>query len=226
MAITATGLTKAAAVATATAGAIFVAVQINHPPMTAETTETLDWAMRSTAKALMGALAVFGLTGMYLRQHREAGVLGLVGYVTFAVGYLMIMATEVIALTVLPVLAGTNPAYVDAVLVTAAGGTPATDIGLLEPYLALSGMLYLLGGLILAIALVRTGVLWRWASVLLGLGVLGTGALAVLPESFNRPMAVPIGLALIALGVSLWRSPAERAAGSAEPHAHAGAALS
>jgi len=27
----------------------------------------------------------------------------------------------------------------------------------------------------------------------------------VLPESFSRPMAVPEGLALIGLGVSLWR---------------------
>jgi hypothetical protein len=27
----------------------------------------------------------------------------------------------------------------------------------------------------------------------------------VLPESFNRPFAVPTGVALIGLGVSLWR---------------------
>ena len=33
----------------------------------------------------------------------------------------------------------------------------------------------------------------------------GTLSLAVLPEAFNRPMAVPTGLALIGLGVSLWR---------------------
>ena len=29
--------------------------------------------------------------------------------------------------------------------------------------------------------------------------------IAVLPEAFNRPMAVPEGIALIGLGVSLWR---------------------
>jgi hypothetical protein len=28
--------------------------------------------------------------------------------------------------------------------------------------------------------------------------------LKFLPQSFNRPMAVPIGIALIGLGVSLW----------------------
>ena len=35
-----------------------------------------------------------------------------------------------------------------------------------------------------------------------------TAALAVLPESFNRPLAVPTGIALIGLGVSLWRDAA------------------
>ena len=34
----------------------------------------------------MAVLALVGITGMYLHQHRKAGVLGLVGYVVFAVG--------------------------------------------------------------------------------------------------------------------------------------------
>jgi hypothetical protein len=41
---------------------------------------------------------------------------------------------------------------------------------------------------------------------------IGTAALAVLPEAFNRPLAVPEGIALIGLGVSLWRNPRESAA--------------
>jgi hypothetical protein len=36
-------------------------------------------------------------------------------------------------------------------------------------------------------------------------GTAATVALAVLPESFNRPLAVPTGVALIGLGISLWR---------------------
>ncbi len=220
MAITAAGIYKAAGVAVAAAGAIFVAVQVGHPPMTAETTMTADWAIRSLAKTAMGVLAVLGLTGVYARQRRELGVLGLVGYLGFVLGYMTLMATEVIAFAVLPTLASSDPDYVDEVLVAAGGGAPATDIGALEAWLAVSGVLYLVGGLVFAIALTRTGVLWRWASILLGAGVLGTGALAVLPESFNRPMAVPIGLALIALGVSQWRASGvddASAAGAAAP---------
>ena len=65
----------------------------------------------------------------------------------------------------------------------------------------------MLGGLIFGIALFRAGVLARWASALLAVGTIATASLAVLPEAFNRPMAVPVGLALIGLGVSLWRNP-------------------
>ena len=65
----------------------------------------------------------------------------------------------------------------------------------------------MVGGLLFGIALLRSGVLARWAAALLALGTVGTAALAVLPESFNRPFAVPVGIALIGLGVSLWRNP-------------------
>jgi len=48
-------------------------------------------------------------------------------------------------------------------------------------------------------------VLSRWASVLLAYGTVSALALAALPVSFSRPFAVPTGVALIGLGVSLWR---------------------
>src|SRR3954470_8895056 len=129
MTITATGLTKAAGAAAAVAGTIFVAVQINHPPLQVASTETTEWVVRSCAKAVMTALALAGITGMYLRQYRRAGVLGLIGYLLFAVGYLALLSVEVIAATVLPHLAPTEPAYVNDVLAAAAGGTPGGDIG-------------------------------------------------------------------------------------------------
>jgi len=205
MTITTTGLTKAAGTAAAAAGAIFVAVQINHPPMEVASVETSEWVVRSAAKVVMGALALSGLAGIYLRQHRQAGVLGLIGYLLFTVGYLAMFGVEVIAATVLPALTSTDPGYVRDVIVTAAGGTPIGDIGGMQILLNVSGLGYIVGGLLFGIALFRTRILARWASVLLAVGTVATAALAVLPEAFNRPMAVPVGIALIGLGVSLWR---------------------
>lgn len=204
MTITSTGLTRAAGAAAAVAGTIFVAVQVNHPPMDAATAETADWIVRSGAKAAMCALALVGITGMYLWSRRSS-VLALAGYLVFAAGYLLMFAVEVIAATVLPTLAGSDPRYVNDVLTAAAGGAPVGDIGGLQTVLNLSGVGYLAGGLLFGIALFRAGVLARWASVLLAVGTTSTAALAVLPEAFNRPLAVPVGIALIGLGVSLWR---------------------
>lgn len=205
MNVTTSSLFRAAGAAAATAGAIFVAVQVNHPAVTTFDTETTEWVVRSTAKIVMAVLALVGITGIWLRQHRQAGLLGLVGYVVFAVGYLTILTVEVIAATILPALLDTSPGYVQDVLVAATGGTPDGDIGGMQVVLNVSGAGYILGGLLFGIALLRAGILARWASALLAVSTLATAALAVLPDSFNRPLAVPEGIALIGLGVSLWR---------------------
>jgi hypothetical protein len=206
MNITATRVTQAAGAAAATAGAIFIAVQIGHPSTGSFTTETTQWVVRSCAKSVMAVLALSGITGMYLRQYRKAGALGLAGYILFAAGYLALLSVEVIAAAVLPNLVDSEPGFVNDVVAAAAGGKPIGDIGGLQTLFNLVGAGYILGGLIFGIALFRTRVLARWAAALLAVSTAGTAALAVLPESFNRPFAVPEGIALIALGMSLWRN--------------------
>ena len=75
MTITTSRLGQAAGIATAVAGTIFVLVQINHPAMEVASVTTTDWFVRSTAKTVMTALALAGITGMYLRQRATVGVL-------------------------------------------------------------------------------------------------------------------------------------------------------
>ena len=224
MNVTATGLTKAAGAAAAVAGALFISVQVGHPPFDSFTTETTQWVVRSCAKTVMAALALAGITGIYLRQYRQAGLLGLVGYLVFAAGYLAILSTEVIAAAVLPNLVDTEPGFVNDVVTAAAGNAPEGDIGGVQTLLHLMGVGYLLGGLLFGIALFRAAVLARWAAVLLAVSTVGTAALAVLPQAFDRPMAVPEGIALIGLGVSLWRNPGDRPTPSAAPSPGAAAA--
>jgi len=220
MNVTSSGLTKAAAAAAAVAGLIFIAVQVNHPAIDTYTTDTADWVVRNGAKAVMAALALTGITGMYLRQHVKAGLLGLVGYVAFAVGYLLMFSVEMMGALVLPNLVDTQPQFINDVLTAATGGQPVGDIGGLQALLNAAGAGYMIGGLLFGIALFRTRVLARWAAVLLAISTIATLALAVLPEAFNRPFAVPEGIALIGLGVSLWRNPtdptADAAAGSSD----------
>lgn len=205
MAITTTKLTQAAGIAAATAGSIFIAVQINHPAFNTYVSDTHEWVLRCSAKAVMTVLALAGITGMYLRQARQMKAVGLVGFVVFALGYLLMFCTEMIAVTVLPGLTHSNPSFVNDVVVASGGGKAHASIGNLQTLFNLTGACYMLGGLLFGIALLRAHILPRWASVLLAVSTVATAALKVLPMSFNRPMAVPEGVALIALGVSLWR---------------------
>jgi hypothetical protein len=205
MTVTSTRLGQGAGIAAVVAGAIFIAVQVNHPAMEVASTTTTDWVVRSAAKTVMSALAVAGIAGMYLRQRRQVGLLGLAGWLVLSFGYLAMFGTEYLAAFVLPTLAHTDPGYVNDVVVAAYGGTAAGDIGAMQTVLGVTGAAYVGGGLLFGIATFRAGILARWAAVLLAVGNVSTLALAVLPDSFNRPMAVPTGIALVGLGVSLWR---------------------
>lgn len=205
MTVSTARLGQAAGIATAVAGAIFVLVQINHPAMVGASAVTTDWFLRSTSKTVMAALALAGITGLYLRQRAKVGLVGLAGYLLLSLGYLLMLGSEFVAAFVLPTVVKTSPGYVNDVIVTVFGGKAAGDIGPLMVLFALTGVGYAAGGLLFGIATFRAGILWRWAAVLLAVGNVSTMALAVLPDSFNRPMAVPTGIALVGLGVSLWR---------------------
>jgi hypothetical protein len=215
MSLTTTSLSRAAGISTAVAGLIFVAVQINHPALDASTIGSTEVVLRNSAKAVMSALVLVGITGMYLRQVGQAGRLGLIGYLVLGAGYLAMFSVEVITAFVLPGLADIAPGYVNDVIAAGTGGTPAGDIGGMQAVFTVAGIGYMAGGLLFGIALFRARVLARWAAALLAVGNVSTLALSVLPESFNRPFAVPTGIALIGLGLSLWRDgrkPAERTA--------------
>jgi hypothetical protein len=205
MNLTANRLTATAGLCAAAAGAIFIGVQIKHPPADVAHLVTTEMAIRESAKILMCVLALVGFTGMFLRHRSRFGVLGVAGFSLLIVGFLALFAVECIVACVLPTVAHSNPGYVQDVLDAAVGGSPNGDIGRMQQLFLASGIGYPLGGLLFGIALFRAGVLARWAAALLAYGTTSALALAMLPESFNRPFAVPTGVALIGLGVSLWR---------------------
>jgi hypothetical protein len=205
MNLTTNRLTAISGLCAAAAGAIFVIVQVHHPPLDVAHIVTTEMTIRESAKALMAVLALAGFTGMFLRHRRRFARLGRAGYALLTAGYLAMLAAELIAAYYLPTVAHSNPGYVQHVLNAAAGHGPSGGIGYLRGLFLLMGIGYSLGGLLFGIALFRAGVLARWASVLLAYGTTSALALAVLPESFNRPFAVPTGVALIGLGFSLWR---------------------
>jgi hypothetical protein len=219
MNLTANRLTAAAGLCAAAAGAIFVGVQINHPPADVAHLVTTDMLVRESAKVLMSVLALIAFTGIFLRHRSRLGVLGLAGFSLLTVGYLAMFATESIVGYVLPTVAHSDPAYVQGVIDAAMGRGTSVDIGNMNLLLMAMGLGYPLGGMLFGIALFRARVVSRWASLLLAHETVSVLALAALPESFSRPFAVPTGIALIGLGVSLWRNERRQAVTADAPPA-------
>ena len=205
MTITTTTLTRAAGLSAVAAGLLFCAVQIGHPNVDLALVTTTEWKVRQTVKVFMAALSLAGITGIYLRQVKQTRVLGLIGYLTFAVGYLIMLSNEVIGLVVIPSIAGSSPGYVSDVLLAATLGHPAGDIGLMQPLSAAGGFTFIGGGLLFGIALFRANILARWAAVVLAAGSVATIAIPLLPQVNQRLFAIPTGIALVGLGYSLWR---------------------
>ena len=133
----------------------------------------------------MAVLALVGITGMYLRQVRRIGVLGLVGY---------LLLSRLPAHLVRRLIAArrppddrrrpTPPTSTTSSPSPPTAARPATSACCDAQQV--QGLGYLLGGLVFGIALYRAGVLARWASALLAVGGVVTIALSVMPDAFYR----------------------------------------
>ena len=77
------------------------------------------------------------------------------------------------------------------------------------PLFVLPGVLALVAGfLLLGVAILRAGVLPRWAGVLLALGALSL--LGFNDQNGQALLAIPFGLAWVATGYALWSGPGEQ----------------
>jgi hypothetical protein len=210
MTISTNKLSRAAGLCAVAAGLLYIIVQLIHPDETVEEVTTTVWIVTHWLTLAMGVFALIGIAGMYFRQVTETGVLGLIGFLLFGGFFLMVVAQAFVETVVLPAISEEAPGYVNDYLAAVVGGTVRGDVGSFTVVNAVTTPLYLLGGLLLGVALYRGRVLARWAALLLAIGAPAAFLVAVLPESLDRWLAFPVGIALAGLGFSLWRQKSGR----------------
>ena len=204
MTITTSGLIRAAGVSAVLSGLLYIAIQPIHPEENAATVTSTAWVVVAAMTIAMAVLGLVGASGIYLRQVRETGLTGLVGYLMFGAFYLAVTAWTFVEVFVLPRIADEAPQFVDDFLGIPAGVSAQGDVGGLPLLFTVVSGLYLIGGLVLGIAVYRAGILHRGAAALLAVGSIGAVAAAVLPHAVGRYAAVPVGMAMVWLGWSLW----------------------
>lgn len=204
MRVTSSSLSKAAAACAVLAGLLYIAIQFIHPDETAAAVSTDRWVLVALLTVAMALLGLIGITGVYLRQTEEAGVVGLLGYLSLALFFLLPIVFSFAEAFILPAVVGDAPAFVENFNGIFNGEGTDGSLGALESIGTVAGVLYLAGGLLFGIAVFRARILSSWPAVLLILGAVLAPLTALVPHEVGRFAAVPVGLALIGLGLSLW----------------------
>src|SRR5436305_1704110 len=73
-------LIRWAGVSAMVAGICYVVVGLFHPPNIASSVTTPEWSIVHAVAVAMSFFALLGLTGIYARQAKKAGWVGLVGF--------------------------------------------------------------------------------------------------------------------------------------------------
>ena len=213
MRITPTALTKVAALAAMLAGLIYIVIQFIHPADVVESLTTPMWTIVHVLSFAEAVLVMIGLAGIYLRQVREFGVLGLIAYAMFGFFFILQAAFNFAEAFIAPLIAVDAPQLaVD--IVGLFGRYPAVnDLGPLAALPQVGAVLYVGGALLFGVSIIRARVLSRGAGILLIVAAVITPvAGALLPHALERMAAIPMGLGIIWLGLSLWMDQRKTAA--------------
>jgi len=223
MKITSSNLIRFSGLALVPAGIVFAGIQPIHPPDVVESVTTTAWAIITSLKFVMSILFVVGIVGLYARQAEMLGLFGLVAFLVLATSWTLLIPFVFTEAFVLPPLAATAPAFVDAVLGISYGHTGDVNLGVLPTLYSAVGIAYMLGGLLFGIATFRAGILPRVPAALLAIAATLTPLAALLPHAEQRYAAIPVAFALAWLGYALF---SERASTAQVAPATASAQLS
>lgn len=204
MRVTNSKLSRAAAACAVLSGVLYVGIQFIHPEETVAAVSTDSWAIVALITVAFAVLGLVGVTGIYLRQTEEAGVLGLVGYLSLALFFLLPITFSFAEAMILPLVVDDAPGFVENFNGLFNGEGSDGSLGALESISTVAGVLYLVGGLLFGIAMLRAKILWSWAAWFVIAGAVVAPLASVVPHEVGRFAAVPFGIGLIGLGLSLW----------------------
>lgn len=204
MKITTSTLSRWAGLAAVAAGITFAGIQPIHPPDVPASVTTSAWGIIMPLKLAMCLLFLIGMTGIYTRQARETGWLGLMGYLLLSLSWAFNLAFIFAEALIVPLLVTTAPTFVEGFFGIFNGHPIEMALGALPALYALTGLFYMLGGLLFGVATFRARVLPRQAAALLAIVSVLTPAAALLPHELQRLAGMPVGLALAWLGYALW----------------------
>jgi hypothetical protein len=176
---------------------------VPHERLGSEAFLTSSYLVSSGLRLLSIVLLVWALIGIYERQSRAAGTLGLWAFVVAFLGTALTVGNVWAEVFVWPTLAQIAPSTMSGSIMD----TPSYLVAGLNVSFPLFG----LGLILFGVASIRAGVYPRWAAVLLIISIPVTMFLDPTPGSFQESIGqILLGIAVAALGWHALRTAGER----------------
>jgi len=186
------------------AGALYTVIQFIHPPEILTSVSSSSWQIVACLSILMSLSFIIGNIGVYMKQVEVVGWSGLIGFIIFNLFWLISMTFSFIEAFVYPLLINEAPKFVEGMLGLFGENRSEINLGVFTILAPIAGILYMLGGLLLGIAMYRAKVFPRFAGILLSFAAVVTLATAIIPHPYDRILALPMGAVFVWLGYILW----------------------
>jgi hypothetical protein len=193
------------------AGVLIIVTQLIHPANDPSSVATSSWAIAHYLFIGYFVFGMLGISGIYARQVEETGLLGLVGFLMLFVALALSIGFGFLEASILPVLATEAPEFVEGFFGIFSGSVGESSLGDLEAVFPLIVLLDIVGGLLFGIAILRAGILPRWAATLFLIGVVSILLAFLLGDVGARISGAATGLGLAWLGYALWSERREKA---------------
>lgn len=185
------------------AGALTIAANLLHPPRSFETlardAQHVTWEVVHAIAIVAFVFTAFALIALYAVQVTRMGMGGLIGFVGALAGNILMVGVLVPDSLIFPVLAR-DPGT--AHLLDFPG--PLIGTGLLTAYMGMSGVIYCLGTLLFFGRSARVGILPRWGSLLIAVGIVPLAFGALVWQGIDYVGAIAVGAGYFWLGYALW----------------------
>lgn len=185
--------------------------EILHPRNDPANVMTSAWAISHQLILVAVILGIAGTFAIYLRQNRETGALGFIGFLLAFIAMTLISGIVLFEAFINPVLAKEAPDFVRRFMAEEVGGT-------VFAVFIVGGLGFSLGWLLLGWATIRAGIFPKWAAILALVGGTLLGLEALLAQAFGETAAkvpaVLFGLGIIWIGYALWSEKGEMAGAS------------